>query len=143
MTTTPSPWIWGAWWARSAPCWPWMARPKRGLSGTQPAIHVDDLAAHVGGPVRAEEDHHARHLFGFALPLEDGRKEQVAAGLCGHIRRELRVDKPGIHGVHQHAEGSHFPGQALGERDHRALAGAVVGLARHADDAGGTHDVDD
>src|SRR5213594_3627053 len=108
-----------------------------------PAVDDQHLTRNVAGEVGGEKEHRRRDIRSLAQPAHRNGPDQGLARLAGDLPGQLRIDKPGRHGVHEYIPRGQLLRHRLGEADQAGLGGGIVGLALVARDADDARDVDD
>src|SRR5881628_2707615 len=108
-----------------------------------PAVDDQHLTRNVAGEVGGEKEHRRRDIRSLAQPAHRNGPDQGLARLAGDLPGQLRIDKPGRHGVHEYIPRGQLLRHRLGETDQAGLGRGVVRLPFVAVDAHHARDVDD
>src|SRR6266513_412006 len=108
-----------------------------------PAVDDQHLTRNVAREVGHEKEHRRGHVRPLPQPAQRDRPDQGCPRVADDAARELRIDEPRGHGVHQHVAGGQLLGDGLGEADQAGLGRGVVRLPFVPVDAHYARDVDD
>src|SRR2546426_399700 len=108
-----------------------------------PAVDDQELPRNVAGEVGGEKEHGGGHILALAQPPQRDCLDQCLPRLGADAARQLGVDEPRRHGVHQDLARGKLLGHRLREPDEARLRGGVVRLAFVAGDPHDARDVDD
>jgi len=96
------------------------------------AVHVDNVTGDIGGIIAGQELDRSRDVVGRARAFERDLSQKAVFDFLGQIRRHIRFNIAGRHGVYSNVPAAQFERQSLGEPDDASLGGDIVGLARIA-----------
>src|SRR5437773_12460892 len=99
-----------------------------------PAVDDQHLTRNVAREVGGEKEHRRRDIRSLAQPAHRNGPDQGLARLAGDLPGQLRIDKPGRHGVHEYIARGQLLRHRLREADQAGLGGGIVDLALVARD---------